>query len=209
MVVLAVLLCLGSCSPKEESSEVSKSKISKAPEVTQEVAAQPRVLVKTTLGEFQVELRPDLTPVTVENFFKYVDEGFYSGKVFHRVIDGFMIQGGGFDAQMNQAKVHAPIVNEAPKGLKNLTGTIAMARTGDINSATAQFFINVKDNHFLDHVPGNARSYGYAAFGKVVQGMDVVTRISRVETGSSGFFKDVPRTPVLIESISRVVDAEN
>ena len=194
---------------KEDSQEAAKSEAIQAAALSQDVSMMPRVLVKTSMGEFTVELRPDLTPVTVENFLKYVDEGFYKGKIFHRVIDGFMIQGGGFDDQMKQAKTHAPIVNEAPKGLKNQAGTLAMARTGEINSATAQFFINVKDNGFLNHVPGNPGNYGYAAFGKVVQGMDIVYRISKVETGVHGYFRDVPKTPVMIEDITRVVDVAN
>ena len=120
------------------------------------------------------------------------------------MIDGFMVQGGGFDVDMNQAEPHAPIVNEAPKGLKNLAGTIAMARTGQIDSAAAQFFINVKDNYFLNHVPGNQKKFGYVAFGRVVQGMDVVYRIAKVETGVHGRFRDVPKTPLVIESAARV-----
>ncbi|MBA3981637.1 MAG: peptidyl-prolyl cis-trans isomerase A, partial [Alcanivorax sp.] len=138
-------------------------------------------------------------PKSVENFLTYVKEGFYNGTVFHRVIDGFMIQGGGFEPGMNQKPTREPIQNEAANGLSNETGTIAMARTSDPHSATAQFFINVGDNHFLD----KARSqdgWGYAVFGEVVEGMDVVNKIKAVPTGSKGFHQDVPSDTVLIES---------
>ncbi|SHI52181.1 peptidyl-prolyl cis-trans isomerase B (cyclophilin B) [Desulfatibacillum alkenivorans DSM 16219] len=213
-VVLAVLLSLGACTPKDEKAgEAAKADAAvkseeAAPAQAAPAGPSPEVLVKTSMGEFVVELRPDLTPVTVENFLSYVDEGFYDGKIFHRVIDGFMIQGGGFDADMKQDATRAPIVNEAPKGLENLAGTIAMARTGEIDSATAQFFINVKDNYFLNHVPGNQKKFGYVAFGRVVQGMDVVYRIAKVETGVKGYYRDVPQTPVIIESVTRVGAAD-
>ncbi len=167
-------------------------------------ASHPQVLLQTSMGEIVFELREDLTPVTVENFLRYVDDGFYEGKIFHRVIKGFMVQGGGFDVNMKQAPTRAPIVNEAPTGLNNFYGTIAMARTGAINSATAQFFINVQKNNFLNHVPGDPKRFGYASFGKVVKGMDVVMKIVKVETAPLGMMRDVPLTPVIINKVQRV-----
>ena len=156
---------------------------------------------KTSLGTFTVELHADEAPVSVENFLRYADEGFFDGLVFHRVIPGFMIQGGGMSPDMQQKKGHAPIKNEAGNGLKNLRGSLSMARTDDINSATSQFFINLKDNAFLDHRPG---SFGYAVFGRVTEGMDVVDKIAAVKTAQRGHHGDVPVEPVVIESVSRV-----
>ena len=157
--------------------------------------------VQTTLGSFDVELAEDDAPITCANFLKYVDEGFYAGTTFHRVIPGFMIQGGGLLPDMSQKKMHAPIKNEAKNGLKNRRGTLSMARTNDIDSATSQFFVNVADNAFLDNKPG---SFGYAVFAHVVAGMDVVDRIVAVKTGRNGGHEDVPLEPVIIESITRV-----
>jgi cyclophilin family peptidyl-prolyl cis-trans isomerase len=164
----------------------------------------PVVLIKTSMGDIKVELDKEKAPVTVENFVAYANDKFYDGTIFHRVIPAFMIQGGGFDKDMNQKKTKAPIKNEAGNGLKNVTGTIAMARTGDPNSATAQFFINTKDNPFLDHKNDSGQGYGYAVFGKVVDGMDVVKKIEAVQTTTRAPFENVPATPVIIESI-RVV----
>ena len=155
---------------------------------------------QTSLGEFTVELHAEDAPISCENFLRYVDEGFYDGLVFHRVIPDFMIQGGGMTANLEQKKGHAPIANEAKNGLRNRRGTLAMARTDDVNSATSQFFVNLKDNAFLDHRPG---SYGYAVFGRVVEGMDVVDRIAAVRTGRKGYHDDVPVEPVTIESARR------
>jgi len=155
---------------------------------------------KTSKGDFTVELFPDEAPVSTENFLAYVDSGHFDGTVFHRVIPGFMVQGGGMTADMKQKPTRAPIANEAKNGLKNTRGTLAMARTNDINSATAQFFINVVDNDFLDNRPG---SYGYAVFGKVASGMDVVDAIVAVKTGNRGGHQDVPVEPVVIESVKR------
>lgn len=157
--------------------------------------------VKTTLGSFDLELAEDDAPITCANFLKYVDEGFYAGTTFHRVIPGFMIQGGGMLPDMSQKKTNPPIKNEAKNGLKNRRGTLSMARTNDIDSATSQFFVNVADNAFLDNKPG---SFGYAVFAHVVAGMDVVDRIVAVERGSKGHHDDVPVEPVIIESITRV-----
>jgi len=158
-----------------------------------------KAVLHTTYGDITIELDTAKAPETAANFAQYVRDGFYNGTIFHRVIPNFMIQGGGFDDKMNQKPTRAPIKNEADNGLSNQTGTLAMARTSDPHSASAQFFINVADNHFLD----KARSqdgWGYAVFGKVVDGMDVVNKIKAVPTGSSGFHQDVPRDTVLIET---------
>ena len=158
-----------------------------------------KAVLHTTYGDITIELDTAKAPETAANFAQYVRDGFYNGTIFHRVIPNFMIQGGGFDDKMNQKPTRAPIRNEADNGLSNQTGTLAMARTSDPHSASAQFFINVADNHFLD----KARSqdgWGYAVFGKVVDGMDVVNKIKAVPTGSSGFHQDVPRDTVLIET---------
>jgi len=164
----------------------------------------PVVLMKTSMGDVKIELDKGKAPVTVENFLVYVNDKFYDGTIFHRVIPAFMIQGGGFDKDMNQKKTKAPIKNEAGNGLKNTTGTIAMARTSDPNSATAQFFINTKDNAFLDHRNDTPQGYGYAVFGKVVDGMDVVKKIEQVQTTTRAPHENVPTTPVIIESITVV-----
>jgi len=161
-------------------------------------AANPQVELKTSQGTVLIELYQDQAPKSVENFLQYVKDGFFNGTVFHRVIPGFMIQGGGFTSDLKQKETRAPIQNEAKNGLKNETGTLAMARTPDPHSASAQFFINLKDNGFLDY-PGRD-GWGYAVFGKVLQGMDVVQKIALVPTGRSGMFTDVPTTPVVIES---------
>jgi peptidyl-prolyl cis-trans isomerase A (cyclophilin A) len=162
-------------------------------------SGNPMVEFKTNLGPITVELFADKAPATVENILQYVKEGFYDGMIFHRVIDGFMIQGGGFEAGMKEKKTRPSIPNEAKNGLKNLTGTLAMARTSDPHSAAAQFFINLKDNAFLDY-PGRD-GWGYAVFGKVTHGMDTVNKIAKVPTGNSGFHQNVPTTPVIIESV--------
>ncbi|MFZ5428509.1 MAG: peptidylprolyl isomerase [Thermodesulfobacteriota bacterium] len=161
------------------------------------------VLMETSMGLITIELYPDKAPETVANFLKYVDEGFYEGTIFHRVIDNFMIQGGGMNVTMKEKPTHAPVVNEADNGLENLTGTIAMARTMDPHSATAQFFINVNDNHFLNHKAKTPEGWGYCVFGKVVDGMDVVNKIKKVRTGRAGFHDDVPKDPVTINSVLR------
>jgi peptidyl-prolyl cis-trans isomerase A (cyclophilin A) len=169
-------------------------------------AQNPRAEFKTTMGSFTLELYPDKAPKTVENFLQYASSGFYNGTIFHRVIDGFMIQGGGFDPDMKQKATRAPIENEAGSaskgGLKNEIGTIAMARTSVPNSATAQFFINVKDNGFLDYRDPSPQGIGYAVFGRVVQGMDVVMKIAKVSTTTVGPNQNVPQKPVIIESVS-------
>jgi cyclophilin family peptidyl-prolyl cis-trans isomerase len=159
-----------------------------------------QVLLKTNMGDIVLELYPDKAPKTVANFLQYVKSGHYKGTVFHRVIDNFMIQGGGFDQNMKEKPTKAPIENEAKNGLKNETYSVAMARTPDPHSASAQFFINVKDNAFLDY-PGRD-GWGYAVFGKVVKGTDVVDKIKKVETGNNGVHQNVPLKPVVIESAS-------
>jgi peptidyl-prolyl cis-trans isomerase A (cyclophilin A) len=161
-------------------------------------AADPRVELKTSLGVIVLELSAEKAPKTVANFLQYVKDGHYNGTVFHRVIDGFMIQGGGFEPGMKQKATRAPIENEARNGLRNDAGTIAMARTSDPNSATAQFFINVANNDALNHPRPDG--HGYAVFGRVVQGMDVVNRIKAVRTGNRGPHQNVPVEDVVIES---------
>ena len=158
----------------------------------------PYVELETTMGNIVIELNQEKAPNTVANFLAYVKSGHYDGTIFHRVIDGFMIQGGGMDANMKEKSTNAPIQNEADNGLKNEVGTIAMARTSDPHSATAQFFINVKDNSFLNFSGKNPQGWGYAVFGKVTEGMDIVNKINGVPTGKYGFHADVPTTPVVI-----------
>ena len=154
------------------------------------------------MGDITLELDAEKAPKTVANFLQYARDGFYDGTIFHRVINNFMIQGGGMTADMEQKTTRAPVENEANNGLKNKTGTIAMARTNDPHSATAQFFINVADNDFLDHRAPTAQGWGYAVFGKVTAGMDVVEKIKAVATGTRGFHQDVPREAVTIERVS-------
>ena len=155
---------------------------------------------ETSQGDFTVELDEESARVSSKNFLRYVDEGFFDGTVFHRVIPGFMIQGGGFTPEMEQKSGHEPITNEADNGLRNLRGTLAMARTNDLHSATSQFFINLVDNAFLDHRTG---SFGYAVFGRVVGGMDVIDKIAKVKTGRRRGHDDVPGEPVVIKLARR------
>ena len=160
-----------------------------------------KVRMVTTLGDVEITLDKQHAPNTVANFLSYVKEGFYNGTIFHRVIPNFMIQGGGFTPDLNQKKAHAPIDNEADNGLRNEVGTIAMARTSDPDSATSQFFINTRNNSFLNFRNHTRAGWGYTVFGKVSKGMDVVRRIEAVQTGSRGFMKDVPVKPVVIEKV--------
>lgn len=162
-------------------------------------AANPLVELKTSAGPIVLELYPEKAPKTVANFLEYVKSGFYDGLIFHRVIDGFMIQGGGMNARMEEKTTRPPIENEARNGLRNDAGTIAMARTQDPHSATAQFFINVADNDFLNFKAENIQGWGYCVFGRVTEGMDVVNAIKGVKTGSSGFHQDVPKEDVVIQ----------
>jgi len=160
------------------------------------------ITLHTNYGDIVLELDFDKAPNTAANFKQYAEEGFYDGTVFHRVIDGFMIQGGGMTEDLKQKETRAAIQNEADNGLTNLTGTIAMARTNDPHSATAQFFINVKDNSFLNHSGKNSSGWGYCVFGKVTEGMDVVNKIKGVKTGSKGFYQDVPVEAVVIQKVT-------
>jgi cyclophilin family peptidyl-prolyl cis-trans isomerase len=186
--VLATFLCLCGTTWAEE----------KAVEV-----ANPTVVMTTSQGTIEIELWPDRAPISVENFLGYVDKGFYDGTIFHRVIKGFMIQGGGFDKDMmKKGPLDAPIKNEADHGLSNETGTIAMARTSVVDSATAQFFINTVDNKKLDH-SGPGSRFGYAVFGKVTSGMDVVKAIEASPTTAKGRMRDVPAETIVIESVKR------
>ncbi|PJG83465.1 peptidylprolyl isomerase [Caviibacterium pharyngocola] len=165
-------------------------------------AGATNVVLHTNQGDIHLALDDKNAPVTVQNFLHYAQNGFYNGTIFHRVIDGFMIQGGGFESGMKQKQTDAPIKNEADNGLKNERGSIAMARTSDPHSATAQFFINVANNDFLNFKEKSAQGWGYAVFGQVTQGMDVVDRITQVKTGRSGFHRDVPQEDVVIQSVS-------
>lgn len=164
-------------------------------------AKNPVVLMETSMGNVKIQLDPQKAPISVRNFLGYVRKGFYNGTVFHRVIPGFMIQGGGFTAELQEKPAGAPIRNEAGNGLKNDRGTIAMARTMIVDSATAQFFINVKDNDFLNHRDESMQGYGYAVFGKVIEGMAVVDKIAAVRTGFQKGMEDVPDTAVVIKAM--------
>jgi cyclophilin family peptidyl-prolyl cis-trans isomerase len=187
--VSAVLIILSACSQADNAPK-----------------GGPVVLLSTSLGDIKIELYDKDAPETVNNFLSYVNDKFYDGTIFHRVIPGFMIQGGGFTATMEQKATKPPIKNEAGNGLKNNTGTIAMARTAVPDSATSQFFINVKDNDFLNRDQAQD-GVGYAVFGKVIEGMDVVQKIERVQTGRKGMHSDVPVEPVIIKSITVVSPA--
>ena len=155
---------------------------------------------ETSLGDFSIELFEKEAPISVANFLAYVDEGFFDTTIFHRIVPGFVIQGGGFTEDMSQKRTKAPIKNEADNGLKNERGTLSMARTNDINSATSQFFVNLKDNDFLDHSRGN---FGYAVFGKVTEGMDVIDKIAAVDTSRKKGYDDVPTEAVVMKSVRR------
>lgn len=167
--------------------------------------AGPNVEMITSLGTIQIELNAEKAPETVRNFLKYVDQHYYDKTIFHRVIAGFMIQGGGFDVHEKRKNALEPIKNEADNGLKNVKGSIAMARTGVVDSATSQFFINLVDNDFLNHRGRSAKAFGYAVFGQVTKGMDVVEKIGRMKTvAKSPVFRDIPETAVIIESVRRL-----
>jgi len=166
-----------------------------------ETAKNPVVHMSTSKGDIRIELDAEKAPISTKNFLDYATAGHYDGLIFHRVIPGFMIQGGGFDASMSQKKTGAPIKNEAGNGLKNVNGSIAMARTNVVDSATAQFFINVKDNDFLNHKSTSSEGYGYAVFGQVIAGMDVVQAIEQVKTANRGMHQDVPVDAVVINSV--------
>ncbi len=161
------------------------------------------VIMKTSLGDVTIELDPAKAPVTVKNFLDYVDNKYYNNTIFHRVMSNFMVQGGGFTEKMQEKKTKKPIENEAYNGLSNMRGTLAMARTNVVDSATSQFFINVKDNLFLDHKDKSARKFGYCVFGRVIDGMDVVDKIRRVKTESRGYTENVPVKTIMIKEIVR------
>lgn len=184
LTLAAVLLCLG---------------ISKRTEAMDQAAGNPVVILDTSMGSISIELYPDKAPKTVENFLEYVKSGYYKDTIFHRVIKGFMIQGGGMTQDMNRKPTRPPIENEAGNGLKNARGTIAMARTGEVNSATSQFFINTVDNSSLDHRSKSPDGFGYCVFGKVTAGMDVVDKIEGAVTGTKGMYRDVPNQPIVIK----------
>lgn len=171
------------------------------------LADNPKVELKTSMGNIVLELYPDNAPKSVENFLQYVKDGFYDGTVFHRVIPGFMVQGGGFTPNLQQKPVRAAIRNEAGNGLRNAIGTVAMARTADPHSATAQFFINVAENDFLDFKSADDKGYGYTVFARVTAGMDVVAKITQVPTATVGPHQNVPRQPVVIEKARLLPDA--
>lgn len=159
------------------------------------------ILFETTLGDFKIEFLEKEAPISVANFQKYVEAGFFDGTIFHRIVPGFVIQGGGFTEDMSQKRTEPPIKNEADNGLKNKRGTLSMARTNDVNSATSQFFVNLKDNDFLDHTRSN---FGYAVFARVTEGMDVIDKIAAVETGRKRGFDDVPVDAVIMKSVRKV-----
>jgi peptidyl-prolyl cis-trans isomerase B (cyclophilin B) len=190
LLPLLMMLFVAAC-----NSEVSDASTS---------STNPRVLMQTNMGEIVIELYPDKAPKSVANFLQYVDDGFYNGTIFHRVINGFMIQGGGFTPDMTRKQTRAPVMNEADNGLRNTVGTIAMARTQDPHSATAQFYINVAMNSSLDFREKTPRGWGYAVFGRVVKGMDVIKAIKSVPTTSKGMYRDVPVTTVMIQKVSRL-----
>src|SRR5512139_378693 len=187
------------------ASEPGTQSVSTAPAAGQ--PANPRVLIETSKGNITVELFPANAPQSVTNFLRYVKSGFYDGLMFHRVIPGFMIQGGGMMPGMTEKPNGAPILNEADNGLKNLRGTLAMARTGEPHSATSQFFINLADNHFLNHRGKSVEGWGYAVFGRVVDGMDVVDAIAAVPRGNRGPHADVPADPVVMKRVSLLPEA--
>jgi len=167
------------------------------------------ITLQTNFGDITIALDFDKAPISAANFQQYAEDGFYEGTIFHRVIDGFMVQGGGFNEDMTQKETREPIINEADNGLSNDTYTLAMARTMDPHSASSQFFINIKDNDFLNHTGKNSQGWGYCVFGKVIEGTDVVDKIKDVKTGSNGPHQDVPVDAVVIERVTVAADSEN
>ena len=192
---------------KKTTAKKTAEKNTKTPKAAKTKKAENSnvsILMKTNIGDIELELYPDKAPITVENFVSYINDKFFDGLIFHRVIDGFMIQGGGFDDRLSQKQTKSPIKIESDNGLKNDRGTIAMARTNDPNSATSQFFINLVDNNFLNFRSPDVSGYGYAVFGKVTKGMDVVDKIGTVPTGSFGYMQDVPKYLIQIETITLI-----
>jgi cyclophilin family peptidyl-prolyl cis-trans isomerase len=200
---LALAVAWAGTSCRGQAEQEQKKEVTAVTEAT----ATPQVLIETSMGTVKAELWADKAPATVSNFLAYVDAKFYDGLIFHRVIDGFMIQGGGFSKAMSQKGTRGPVRNEARADRPNKRGTLAMARTRDVDSATSQFFINLVDNAFLDHRDESAQGFGYCAFGRVVEGMDVVDRIGKTATASAGPFENVPVEAVSINSIRRVPSA--
>ena len=202
-VILSIMMLIASCGKGSDNSKPTPAPASTPdPELVKN-----KITATIELEDYDditLELYPDLAPETVENFVELAEDGFYDGTVFHRVIEDFMIQGGGMDAEMNEKATNAPVENEADNGLKNAKGTIAMARTQDPHSATRQFFINVKDNDFLNHSGKNMQGWGYTVFGKVTSGMDVIDKMRGVPTGRFGMHADVPNEPVVIKSATIV-----
>lgn len=198
ITILILFFSIISAFSKESQKSVKGSK--REAKMTKTV----KVKMETTFGNIIIELYTDKAPISVENFLKYIDEGFYRGTIFHRVIRDFVVQGGGFTDGMVQKPTKAPIKNEATNGLKNDRGTIAMARTMVVDSATSQFYINLKNNDFLNHRDNSPQGFGYAVFGKVVEGMDVMDKIGSVQTGIVKGIPDVPLTPVIIKNIQRL-----
>jgi len=197
---ISFFLLLSGCNAQEPSKEArAPQQTNVATKTGEKMSTNPIVKLETNKGTITLELDAEKAPNSVENFVTYVNDGFYDGTIFHRVIPGFMIQGGGMNPDMSEKANKSPIKNEANNGLKNDRGTIAMARTNDPHSATSQFFINLKDNGFLDHTSESPAGWGYAVFGKVIDGMDVVDEIAKVKTGNHGPHGDVPLEPVVIE----------
>ena len=203
--LFAPLFILGCASTNSAiASQTQPNSTSNANTQETTMSNMPLVELETSMGNITIELNEEKAPKTVENFLNYVKSGHYDGTIFHRIIDGFMIQGGGMDAEMNEKATNAPVENEADNGLKNDAGTIAMARTQDPHSATSQFFVNVKDNDFLNHSGKNMQGWGYTVFGKVTSGMDVIEKMRGVPTGRFGMHADVPKEPVIINSATIV-----
>lgn len=218
LLIAALLLTLlpltGGSAAAQDSGSGSEERATAANPESEETTTErndpmsrPRVHLQTSKGDLTIELYQEEAPKSAANFLAYVESGFYDGTIFHRVIPGFMVQGGGFSADMSQKETRDPIENEADNGMKNKRGTLAMARTMDPNSATAQFFVNTVDNTFLNHTAKNAQGWGYTVFAEVVEGMDVIDAIVKVPTGSKGGHQNVPNEPVVIEKVT-VVDAE-
>lgn len=203
-MILGCLAMIGVFLSPVAAQEEGKKKAVTVKEAMGKVSEKPQVMMKTTKGDLLIELYPDKAPITVENFLHYVKDGFYDGTIFHRVINEFVIQGGGFTPDMVKKNTHDPIKNEADNGLKNKHYTLSMARTPVVDSATSQFFINLRDNASLDHRGKSDREFGYAVFGKVIDGTDVVDEIAKVATGSRGSYKDVPKENIVIEKASVV-----
>ncbi len=195
VLLIPPLILMSGC--KQSGSEQGQAETKKS----EAEGGNPVVIMSTSKGDIKIELFKDKAPITVENFLSYANDGFYDGTIFHRVIPNFMIQCGGFTPDFNQKAVKSPIKNEAKNGLKNERGTLAMARTQVVDSATSQFFINLVDNSFLDN---GVRDYGYAVFGKVIDGMDVVDKIAAVETGNNGMYGDVPKEVIVVNSVKVV-----